>query len=205
VNVVITEKRGPHATIFTVRNRWEHGTIVVRPLPGLCGAEVLCNSSYGSYAYAWGAMGEDWRSFLADLDFEYAMGKLAAGRFRVPLDHEEFVTAMRRQLAEDEKSILDSWGTIDADQAERLSVCREALDELDPDCPREALFRQFDKDARGYPYAMELYETRLDKPCPQARGFWDKIWTPFMERLAAENCALERRWARELDLAGMAA
>lgn len=202
---VITEWRGPHATIFEIRNHWEWGTIVVRPYRGMAGAEVLCNSSFGCYAYGWSHMGCDWRSFLADLAFDYAMGKMAGQRFRVPLESEEFVSLMRAELDQLEAAYKADWGEVPEAKAADILTCREALGDswLLDDYPREAYFKAFDEAAMGRPYLLELYDCRLDKPCPQARGFWDKIWTPFMNRLHAENVALERRWARELDLAGV--
>lgn len=197
---VVIEQRGRYVTTFSVRNRWEWATIVVRPIIG--GAEVLINSSFSTYGYCWGAMGEDWRYFLADLEFDYAMNKLAGRRFRVPLDRDEFVAKMEGELDRYESDVRE-WRAMDAKTEKRLANAREALEDLDCDIHPHGLFSEWDRGAGGLPYELELYSVTLDKPCPQARGFWDNLWTPFAAQLMRENVALERRWKRELDVAGV--
>lgn len=203
--IKIKETRGHPVTAFDVRNGWEWGTILIRPLLGRAGAEVLCNSSFGVYGYCWTHMGEDWRSFLADLEFDYAMGKMLGDRFYVPLEKHEFIAKMREVLDDREAQYLESWGeVIPVHLVTDTEACREALkfiDEHHDGCPPDRLFGEFDELAGGIPYRLELYDYKLTKPCPQARAFWDKIWTPFAERLAADNVALLLRWKRELDLA----
>lgn len=183
-NAVVTEYPGDAVTLFTVRDGWEWGSVFVRPLNE--GAEVVIHSTFGTYGYVWGAMGCGWREFLPSLSREYAMRKLAGKNYDVPLDREEFITAMRDALDDDERDIVACWGLLDPDQERRFATCREALDEEWgwEDVPLEALFWHFNNEAGGVPYAMELYEVRMTKINPQVVGFWDTIFVPFCDHLA---------------------
>lgn len=183
-SAVVVEHPGDAVTLFTVRAGWDWASVFVRPINE--GAEVVINSSFGTYGYVWGAMGCGWREFLPSLSREYAMRKLAGRAYDVPLDREEFIAAMRDALDDDEKSILDSWGVLDPDRERRIATCRDALDEEWgwKDVPLEALFWHFNEQAGGVPYEMELYEVRMTKINPQVVGFWDIIFVPFCDHLA---------------------
>jgi hypothetical protein len=183
----VTELPGEHVTLFTIREGWEWGNIFVRPVAG--GAEVVAHSTFGTYGHTWVAMGGDWREFLSSCSREYAMRKLAGQSYDVPLDRDEFAAAMRSEVDDYEKGVLDSWGILDPDQERRIKFCRDALDDewAWEDVPQQALFWHFNQRACGAPYAMELYETRLTKINPQVAGFWETIWTPFMGALLAQG------------------
>lgn len=186
-SAVVTEFAGEYVTVFSVRDGWEWGNIFVRPTKD--GAEVVAHSTFGTFGYTWPAMGGDWREFLSSCSCEYAMRKLAGQSYEVPLDRDEFIDAMRADLDEYEKGVLDAWGILDSDQERRITTCREVLDDDWgwEDVPLEALFWHFNERANGAPYAMELYETRMTKINPQVAGFWDTIWTPFAQAIEAEG------------------
>jgi hypothetical protein len=146
-------------------------------------------------------MGGDWREFLSSGSRDYIMNKMAGNAYRVPLDRDEFIAAMRGALADHKKDILEAWGMLDSDQQRRLSLCSEALDDDWgwEDVPLEALFWHFNEQASGAPYALELYETRMDKINPQVVGFWETIWAPFSDYLAS---AIEARRAEPVPAGG---
>lgn len=189
--VLVTEFPGEFVTLFSIRGGWEWASIFVRPVKG--GAEVVAHSTFGTYGYTWDYMGGDWREFLTSCSREYAMRKLAGQHYEVRLDRDEFLAAMRAEVDDHEKNILESWSLIDADQERQIKSCRDALDDewAWDDVPLEAMFWHFNELASGAPYALEFYETRLTKINPQVAGFWETIWTPFAEHLRAHVSAAE--------------
>lgn len=184
-SATVAEYPGEFVTLFSVRAGWDWASIFVRPVKE--GAEVAVHSTFGTYAYTWGAMGGDWREFLSSCSREYAMRKLAGRAYDVSLDREEFIVVMRAEVDDFEKNTLNSWGVLDADQERQIKTCREALDDEWgwDDVPLEVLFWHFNEVAGGVPYALEMYETRMTKINPQVVGFWETIWTPFTELLAS--------------------
>ncbi len=148
----------------------------------ICGKEsvsVMATSDYGTFDHHWSHCGGEPKSFLCNLDFQYAMKKLTNGKLYTP-DPEGY-----------EKEIKDS--IIDSRKGDGLTraQARTAWDEMlsiqdeyqKGDLFFHALYEHelFDKvfgDCEGMPSATQ--------PDPCAVDFWNDVWTPFINELEKE-------------------
>jgi len=154
---------------FSVRAGYEWAEINIRPFKG--GVSFMADSSFGHYAYVWGAIGErTWQNFLTGCDYGYFMNKAAENHGRVwSLD--ETVSGIKRRADE-----LVEQGVM----SKQVALCH--IDEISHDF-------QDSKDAWGMEawgsnWCKELYGGDItsvefsEVNCPQAEGFWEQIWVP---------------------------
>lgn len=137
--------------------------------------EVVSNSDYGVFGFCWGYASGDWRVWLSDLDFHYAMGKMAMGRFQQPMSIESCIENARRIIRERRAD-----GGMSAGDGHKL---RDVLYRHVFEWGAEAFLRELDEETGGLVVHHQLYDHRWEEVSPQARGFWDRIWVPFAASL----------------------
>lgn len=170
------------ATCYTVRNGWGWANIYVRHGQGKCAdesprywVELVVNSDYGSFGFMWTHIGENWGSFLSDLDMHYAMNKLMGERFEVELTGEEALEHARGLILEERRQ-----GSIDKAYARDLW---DSADLADTDSGSPAFFRSWDNWSDGKAYEREYHVDRWKKVNPQAEAFWKDIWPHFVAEI----------------------
>jgi hypothetical protein len=142
------------------------------------GATVSIVGTYGNWGYVWTHMGEDWRTFLTSISFDYAMGKFMGKDFKVDQPHEDSIREMKRAIIDDRR------------QGGSKETARKLWDALDPTYYEgradERFFPIFDEASDGLAYQRGFWDWSFQCVNPAARFFWDKLWTQFADHLRAE-------------------
>lgn len=149
--------------------RFEYCEATVRPFPG--GGSLAIQSSYGTFAYTWGATGDGpFLSFLLDLDFDYFMGKARPG-YR-EFDAEATIAELRRMVI---RARREGWGGIS--DREKGREAWDFLAEMDPVCQSAEYFLS---ELLRCDLISEMvggdYDFCRQRPNPNARGFWQELW-----------------------------
>jgi hypothetical protein len=132
-------------------------------------------SDYGNYAYHWTHFGEDFKRFLAQLDWDYLYGKLMQGREARVYDGEATLRAILRHIVE-----LRREGRLSRESArEEWDLAKNSELDHHTDGGYSLWHHETQLDAH------ELYETRNDLQCEQ---FCQKVWPRFIELLKAGVC-----------------
>ncbi len=138
-------------------------------------ANVAILSDFGTFGYCWTHMGEPWPEFCRDLDFHYAMGKLAGRHFYEPLDIDECRIKTREIVLERRRT--DCMTKEDA---------RALWDALLDCCEASTFLADLDRLSDGAMYREELWDARWEQPSASARGFWSEIWPHYLAAIATE-------------------
>lgn len=173
------------AECHVVRNGYEHAQIFLRH--GVVQEErgprvwisLAITSSFGDFGYHWSHCGPGpWHDFLAKLDREYAMTKLMGADYKVVDFHTtagdalEAIIEMRRQGDLNREEARESWNEIQS------SMLHD-----------ETVGQLIERLSSTPAFQDDYYERVRHVPNPQAVGFWEKIWTPWIEQLAARMAA----------------
>lgn len=134
-------------------------------------------SDYGNYAYHWTHFGDDFKKFLAQLDWDYLYGKLMQLRDARVYDGSATLANIRNRIVE-----LRREGQLTYDEAREEWTLAADSEIDDHSSIGYALWYQ----QTNLPDANELYETRNDLQCEQ---FCQKVWPRFIELLKAGACA----------------
>lgn len=193
------------ADVYSVRNRHEWATIVVRCWQDESGGElrhrgeILINSTFGSWANYWSAPGMPFKRFLLGLDFGYCMQKLM-GRDLQEHDGDATLKALRRSVLEarrnrrlDKSAAAWVWQEIEdrssslADTVESfVSACGDIQRDAGESWNRRQVGNHADEIGDLFAEPWYMTETRDN---PQAVGFWRELWPEFIATLRAEVAA----------------
>lgn len=136
-----------------------------------------CQSTYGTYAYIWRAIGErTLKAFLLDLNFDYFMGKTRPGyrcfdRERSVASIKEHILTYRREGSIDAITARKAWR--DAEDNENENGIRFA-DEL---TYSPALMRVL---------GSEYYDFARESPDVDSKQFWAVIWPEFRKQIGGK-------------------
>jgi len=130
-------------------------------------------SSYGNFAYCWTAIGKGTlKEFLADLNFDYFFGKVAASRgerFSAAKSAEAMKTFAREIRRDGAITKSQARGVYDvAERAAEAHDEREFFDIIDD----RDVYALYDGDFHGI--------ARHERD-PQCVGFWEHIWPEFLK------------------------
>lgn len=168
------------ADCYAVRNQHEWARIFIqggqatdsRGEPRTWGF-ISVISPFGNFGHYFSHCGPGrFEDFLAGLDRSYLMGKFMGLGVTV-FDEPETTKALKRLI------IQKRWEkSIEANEARELfdavvSVAAEC-------CGRDDYMRALERDCPSRFWDWELYEVACTTVNPQARAFWDQIWTPFV-------------------------
>jgi hypothetical protein len=161
-------KDGEYAGI--ILDEWRNGESYV--------GEIFINSSFGSWAMQWGAMGSPLREFLLRINRDYLGTKLLGTGYQV-LDFDKSIIK-----AHDISNEAHSQGELTAEQHEELGEWIDSLEEVDSE---HGLYLQMHSVPDFVDH--ELLGTGayiVKKEDPQFAGFYDQIWPEFCAAIRAE-------------------
>jgi hypothetical protein len=140
----------------------------------LHGGEILINSDFGEYAYSWGNMGSPLKQFLCRIGRNYVIDKFTNGK-DTEFDFGASLAAAKKEIRRMRKS-----GEI------TRTAAHDAMDDLPSDDTGQDNFirRLWDNElfADGDPPTWLV----CTRERPQITGFYEHVWTPFVEHLRAE-------------------
>lgn len=154
---------------FIIRAKREWAFVYVDEYTGVFAA----TGSYGTYAYCWTHRGgRTLKQFLADLDFEYFMGKTRPDYKRFDFDKsiegiKQRVIECRRDGSIDQAQAREAWGEID--DLGHTQHEGEFLSDMYQSAPIMLL------------YPDEYYEAAAMVPDGDSLGFWTVIWPEFLK------------------------
>lgn len=133
-------------------------------------------SDYGNFAYHWDSFGDDFRRFLAGLDWHYLHRKLMHGRDGRVYDGRATLEAIKKLIIEYRRA-----GELTREQArdEWTLALDSGIDEH-----RSDGFSLWYRDTQ-LENVSELYQTM---PEPQCQAFCQKVWPRFIELLKNRRC-----------------
>ena len=170
------------AITYALRVGGDYADIVIREWPG--GGYICIQSSFGSYANTWNAIGEEpFRKFLCGLkDMGYFFGK-CMGNDYLEFDCEATVKEIKREIVkcrragevgkEVSREIWDSLCELNA------NICSEMLADMGEYDFDHMVDRLYCGDRSAIPF--------ITRPKCDCRNFWEQIWP----------CACEV-WRKEL-------
>lgn len=169
-------------THIQVRSDWNWANIYVRSFVFAKGkdnertmVEVAINSDYGAYAFLWTHATGTWMEWLAGLDFDYAMKKLAEGRLYRPMPIADALAKLRKLVIERRRE--DSMTRADA--RELWNVTTEWWwEETQP----ADFYRKLDETTH-LASRFELWDYSWEEVNPSHVSFWEHIWVPFAQHL----------------------
>lgn len=165
-------------TCFHVRHKGEWADIMViagQSDPAIFGRDtgyvkVNINSSYGGWAYSWPSIGPGhWSFFLNDLDIDYCLNKLMGHRELYEFDHDKTIRTMKSYILERRQQ--DDIGCREA---------RNAWNYLDEIYWTEDQREFLDQVYHIPVFSDDYWEWPRYSINPTARGFWDRVWRPWI-------------------------
>lgn len=168
---------------FVVHNQGEYGAFYVREgVSHRSGepyyhCELTVNSSFGTVGYCWTHMGSPACIFFSRVNKDYVLTKLFNKEARI-FDPELTKMELLQMLLRDRRR-----GELDRREAREIHKAIRDLDGIDT-------IENFCDDYAQSCCLMEWCHVG-DIPfryslSPQAAGFWDKLWAPFVEMLNQE-------------------
>jgi hypothetical protein len=142
-----------------------------------------CQSSYGTYAYIWRAIGQrTLKEFLAGLDFDYFMKK-ARPDFQI-FDFDGSVERMKEAIVRCRRE-----GGCEKVEAR---AAWEALGEIDYTKSQDAfLYQVYSTSDLHEVLGSDFYELAEKEPDGNSRGFWRKIWPELLKQFSPRPAMAE--------------
>lgn len=169
------------STVKSYRVKTPHGdtgTVVIET--GERFARVLAHSSFGSFCATWSATPYDPMKYLLNINFDSAMDYFRPTDLHVyaPDLQEQHLKALvidlrrKKEVNQDIARALfnDAGGVASAESADQFRLWLSTSDLFD------VLFQ--------YDWAQVDVKTRVD---PQCQAFWNDLWLPLMNYIAAKN------------------
>jgi len=149
------------------------GRIILDPSLGL----ICCYTSYGSYNFRWSSPGSDFRKFLTQINYGYAMGKFLGAREVLDID-----ATIKRLKADVRESRRDGGLT-----KEEAQECYEAIASCaDYD---QGAFMQALSQTEYTTHFPDWWEMGVYHYGSDAVGFWKNMWTPLVRFLKKQLAA----------------
>jgi len=178
--------------IYEIRKHGEYANISLRewskPELQQFGGEMMVHSSFGSWAYTWGATGQPFKHFLARLTFDYMMGKLMGPETEVFDAEASIKNAMKEliQARRDEKWDKDAVREAYNELGEHLSSSMSQAD-FGYICRTLSEIVAETADENGCDNIFyEPHYMMATKVNPQAKGFWEHLWPEFVATIKKE-------------------
>lgn len=168
------------AKVYEVRNNGEYGTFVLMFQEKYL--EVICNTSFGTYAHTWNSPGSNPFEFLVNMSYGTFIYKMTQGKQYV-LDSEAQEELMNQRI--DSLAPLKKWNEDDIGYYKELveeavygGTVRE--EEFKSQIIHSELFEEL------YENEYEDIETKK-KVDEQLQGLWNELWIPLIQKLKEEN------------------
>ncbi len=132
-------------------------------------------SSFGNFGHLFSHCGpRPFEEFLAGLDCSYLMGKFMGLGVNV-FD----VDATEREL---KRRVIEKRRARDIEGSTAREIF-DALTEAAHSTNRDEFMRTLERECEREFWEWEMYEYAGSKLNPQARGFWDRLWQPFVSEV----------------------
>lgn len=172
--------------VYNVQGQYEHGTFFINEKSGV----FVANTTFGMFAYSWSSYGTDFKQFLGNLNFDYAVKKWR-GLDCFKFNPEKAVDSLKSAISE----ALES-GHCDEEEAKDAILEAADLGEY--------------TDKRLFMYVLGESDTILDvighndwhlvprgsEYDPICVAFWNELFIPFMDSYHPEH-NLERQEVTE--------
>lgn len=177
--------------VISVKNAGEYATFYLRTgkEEKYDWANLVIDSSFGTYSHYWSSMGMPARQFLKKISFDYWATKLFGAK-DVVFDVDKTIKKIHKEINEKRRELY-----FDKKRAREL---REAA----------TLLEGFDSDVNYF--VAEFHNSELPEyisedcpvsysPNPQAVGLWEKLWPEYLEMLESEYQRLNPScpWCKE--------
>lgn len=171
---MITENK--LAKVYEVRNNGEYGTFVLMYQEKYL--EVICNTSFGTYAHVWNSPGKSAYDFLINMPYSTFIYKMSGGKHKV-LDNE----AQEKMMSDliDSMAPLKEWNETDIEYykdlvSEVVNSGTQTEEEFKSHLVYSELFEEL------YENEYEDIEA-VEKDNDQLEGLWKQLWLPLLEQL----------------------
>lgn len=161
---------------YTVRAEGEWATIFISLDKRKTGFQFSVTSSYIDGGHYWSSPGEDWRSFLKDLDMEYFGGKILRGSC-YQFDPDKTILTAKQSVLEWRRE-----GTLSQEEARNMW---DELESLDCDFSYKEQWESFvsvcPRWLQDDPHTV--YGMLMESPSRSLVGFWERIWPEFLKQI----------------------
>lgn len=142
------------------------------------GGRIMIHGTFGSWGYYWTHISPRFKQFLCELDMSYTAVKFGAKDI---FDEKATLEAMKADL----KEALDEGSLNLTEYLEAIEAIKERM--KNPERSFEDWFYNSSDETILYDHfgaGMDL--PMRSNPCPQFKGFWDKLWPLFVQKLKEE-------------------
>jgi len=144
---------------------------------GMAGS-IAINSSYGTFGYTFGGVGNSFKEFLISTNMDYMMDKLSSYKLQA-FSFEKTVQGLKDDVREMRKS-----AELDREQARHQF---NYLKELEYTDNGQYLIEKFYSD--GVLTSSDLWERGRTEVREDLKHFWEKLWLPLMEEFKTDLIA----------------
>lgn len=164
--------------VISVKNAGEYATFYLRTgkEENYQWANLVIDSSFGTYSHYWSSMGKPARQFLKQISFDYWATKLFGGKADM-FDVDKTIKELYKQINQKRRELY-----FDKRHARRLRDMAASLYDFDSDVN---YFVQNYHDTELPAYVSEDCPIRNSPNC-QAVGLWEKLWPEYLEMLESE-------------------
>lgn len=169
-------KENKLAKVYEVRNDGEYGTFVLMYQEKYL--EVICNTSFGTYAHTWNSPGKSAYDFLIEMPYGTFIYKMSNGKHKV-LDNDKQEIQMCEMI--DNIAASKEWDENSIEYYKDLVVENVhcgivTAEEFKSQLVHSELFEEL------YENEYENIEV-IEKDDSQLEGLWNELWIPLIKEL----------------------
>lgn len=139
---------------------------------------IMIHSTYGAWGYYWASIGPLFKQFLCELDMPYTAVKFGAKDvFDENATLEAMMADLKEALDNRDLNLTEYHDAINAIKVRMINPERSFEDWFYNDIEETILYDHF-----GAGMDLPIREN----PDPQFKGFWDKLWPLFVQKLKEE-------------------
>ena len=175
---MITENK--LAKVYEVRNDGEYGTFILMYQEKYL--EVICNTSFGTYAHVWNSPGKSAYDFLINMPYSTFIYKMSGGKHKV-LDNDRQEKIMF--------DLIDSVAPFKKWDESEIEYYKDIVSDV-VHCGTQTK-EDFKSNIFSSEIFEELYESgyeaieTVEKDDDQLEGLWKQLWIPLLEHLKQIN------------------
>lgn len=167
---------------------WAHGEFACIAIQsqnfakGKNAGRIMIHSTYGAWGFYWGSVAPLFKEFLCELDMRYTAVKFGA---KDVFDEEATLKAMILDL-ETELQDGSTYFPYSVEFTDAIAAIKDRME--NPEGSFETWFYNSSEESAvlydHFGAGMDL--PMRHNPCPQFKGFWDKLWPLFVQKLKSE-------------------
>jgi hypothetical protein len=169
------------AEVYEIHNNGEFACIAIQChnfSKSKNAGRIMIHSTFGAWGYCWGSTGPLFKEFLCDLDYAYTSVKFGAK----DVFNEE---ATLKAMMDDLKEGLDNGDLNLTEHHDAINAIKARIKNADRS------FETWFYDNSDETILYDHFGAGMDLPIrenpePQFKGFWDKLWPLFVQKLKEE-------------------